>query len=125
MRTLRARPEALETSRHREHTGDICEEEIRDEEEERAAETPEVRLLKSIFGAGSSSKANVPFYSGSLDREELIDWINDLINHFDYAKVKEDKQVRFAVTKLRGNASLWCDGVQEERILKYKAKFNS
>ena len=67
MRTLRARSEALETSRHREHTGDIGEEEILDEEEERTAETPEVRILKSIFGAGSSSKANVPFYSGSLD----------------------------------------------------------
>ena len=45
--------------------------------------------------------------------------------HFDYAKVKEDRQVRFVVTKLRGHASLWWDGVQEERILKQKAKINS
>ena len=122
MRTLRARPEALETSRHREHTGDICEEEILDEEEERAAETPEVRLLKSIFGAGSSSKADVPFYNGSFDPEELIDWINTMNKHFDYTEVKEDKKVIFVVTKSRGNASLWWDGVQEERIMKHKTK---
>jgi hypothetical protein len=39
--------------------------------------------------------------------------------------VKEDKQVRFVVTRLRGHASLWWDGVQEERILKNKARINS
>ena len=81
--------------------------------------------MKSIFGAGSSSKDNVPFYSGNLDPEELIDWISAMNKHFDYAKVKEDRQVRFVVTKLRGHASLWWDGVQEERILKQKAKINS
>ena len=45
--------------------------------------------------------------------------------HFDYTEVKEDMQVRFIVTRLRGHASLWWDGVQEERILKNKAKINS
>ena len=45
--------------------------------------------------------------------------------HFDYAEVKEDMQVIFVVTKLRGHASLWWDGVQEEKILKHKAKINS
>jgi len=126
VRTPRARLEALETSRHRDHTGDTSEEEIPDEEEgETVTETPEVRLLKSIFGAGSSLKDDVPFYSGSLDPEELIDWINALKKHFDYVEVKEDKQVRFVVTRLRWNASLWWDGVQEESILKHKAKINS
>ena len=78
--------------------------------------------MKSRFGAGSSSKADVPFYSGNLDPEELIDWISAMNKHFDYAEVKEDRQVRFVVTKLRGHVSLWWDGVQEERILKHKAK---
>ena len=61
--------EALETSRHREHTEDTSEEEIPDEEEETTVETPEVRIPKSIFGAGSSSKTDLPFYNGSLDPE--------------------------------------------------------
>ena len=38
--------------------------------------------------------------------------------HFDYGEVKEYMKVRFVVTRLRGHASLWWDGVQEERILK-------
>ena len=81
--------------------------------------------MKSIFGAGSSSKVDVPFYSENLDPEELIDWISAMNKHFDYAEVKEDRQLRFVVTKLRGHASLWWDGVQEERILKHKSKINS
>ena len=44
--------------------------------------------------------------------------------HVDFFEVKEDKQVIFVVTKLRGNASLWWDGVQEERILKNKVRIN-
>ena len=125
IRNLRARLDVLETGRHHEHTGDTSDEEVFEEEEETTAETPEVKLLKSIFGAGSSSKADVPFYSGNLDPEELIDWISAMNKHFDYVEVKEDRQLRFVVTKLRGHASLWWDGVHKERILKHKANINS
>ena len=45
-------------------------------------------MFRSIFGVGSSSRVDVPFYSGRLDPEELIDWINAMNKHFDYAKVK-------------------------------------
>ena len=53
IRTLRARLEVLEAHKPRGHTGDTSDE---DEpgEEEATAETPEVKILKSIFGAGSS-----------------------------------------------------------------------
>ena len=61
IRTLRKRLEASETRRHHEHTGDTSDEEFYEEEEETTSETPEVKILKSIFGGGSSSKANVPF----------------------------------------------------------------
>ena len=53
----------------------------------------------------------MPFYSGSLNPEELIDWINARNKHFDFVVVKEDMQVRFVVTRLRGHAPLWWDGV--------------
>ena len=107
IRNMRARLEALEISIHHEHTGDTSDEEIPEEEEETIVETAEVRMFSSIFGAGSSSRANAPFYSGSLDPKELIDWINAMNKHFNYAEVKEDMQVRFVVTRLRGHASLW------------------
>ena len=124
IRNLRARLDVLEIGRHHEHTGDTSDEEFFEEEEETTTENPKVKILKSIFGAGSSSKADVPFYSAKLYSEELIEWIGAMNKHFDYAKVKEDTQVRFVVTKMRGHARLWWDGVQEERILKHKAKIN-
>ena len=68
-------------------------------------------MFRSIFGAGYSSRVDVPFYSGRLDPEELIDWINAMNKHFDYAEMKEDKQVRLVVPRLRGHPSLWWDGV--------------
>ena len=34
---------------------------------------------------------------------------------FDYEEISEDKKVKFAVTKLKGHAALWWDGVQAER----------
>ena len=82
-------------------------------------------MFRFVFGVGSSSRADVPFYNGSLDPEELIDWINAMNKHFDYVEVKEERKYIFVVTRLRGNASLWWDGVKEERILKNKARINS
>ena len=34
---------------------------------------------------------------------------------FDYEEMGEDKRVKFAVTRLKGHAALWWDGVQAER----------
>ena len=66
-RNLRERLDALEIVRHYEHIGDTSDEEVLEEEEDASVETPKVRMLRSIFGAGSSSRVDVPFYSGSLD----------------------------------------------------------
>jgi len=35
--------------------------------------------------------------------------------HFDFAEIPEDKKVNFAVTRLKGHALLWWDGVQTKR----------
>ena len=67
IRTLRGMLESLETGRHHEKTGDKSDEEIPEEGEETNVVSPEVRMFRSIFGAGSSSRDNVPFYSRILD----------------------------------------------------------
>jgi hypothetical protein len=38
-----------------------------------------------------------------------------LDKHFDYDEVPNEKKVKFSVTKMKGHALLWWDGVQEER----------
>jgi len=41
-----------------------------------------------------------------LNLEELIDWINGMEKFFDYEEIKDEKKVKFFVTKLKGHASL-------------------
>ena len=36
-------------------------------------------------------------------------------NLFDYEEMEEERKVKFVVTKLKGHAPLWWDGVQIER----------
>lgn len=54
-------------------------------------------------------------YDRNLNAKEFIDWINTLYKYFDYEEVDEAKKVKFTVTKLRGHASIWWDGVQADR----------
>ena len=60
-------------------------------------------------------KPEVPTYKGGLDTNELLDWINEMDKFFDYDEMNEERKVKFAVTRLKGHASLWWNGVQTER----------
>ena len=70
----------------------------------------------------SKTKMDIPVYEGSLDEEELLDWIRALDAYFNYEDIKEDKKVRHAVTKLKGHAELWRDEIQADRSSKGKQK---
>ena len=56
-------------------------------------------------------KIEIPIYEGGLNPEELIDWINGMEKFFDYEETEDEKKVKFSVTKLKGHATLWWDGV--------------
>ena len=68
-------------------------------------------MLKSVIGASMRPKPEVPTYQGGLDTNELLDWINEMDNFFDYDETNEERKVKFAVTRLKGHASLWWNGV--------------
>ena len=55
----------------------------------------------------SRPRLEVKTYDVRLNEEELIDWINTLEKYFDYGEVDEVKKVKFAMTKLKGHASIW------------------
>ena len=74
-----------------------------------------MRLLRTVLGSAVKPKIEVPSFAGGLNPEELVDWINEMNKCFDYEEMSEDKKVKFAVTKLKGHAALWWDGVQAER----------
>ena len=48
-------------------------------------------------------------YSGNLNVQELMDWINSLSKYFDFEDTEDKKKVRYAATRLKGHASIWWD----------------
>ena len=74
-----------------------------------------MRFLKSVLGSSSKPRPEIPIHQGSLNPEELIDWINDMEKLVDYEEMEEEKKVKVVFTKLKGHATLWWDGVQVER----------
>lgn len=74
---------------------------------------------------GPKPKIEVPTYSGSLNGEDLIDWINGVDKYFEYEGVAKDRRVKFACTRLFGHTAMWWDFVQSERGKKNKEKINS
>jgi hypothetical protein len=42
----------------------------------------------------SKTRMDIPAYEGSLDAEELLDWIRALDTYFDYEDIEDDKKVR-------------------------------
>jgi hypothetical protein len=117
MRDLRARLEEMETAQRRrvgagEFSDSEVEEEAGHEEEVTAEDASTERLIKAIARMSSKTKMDIPAYEGSLDAEELLDWIRALDTYFDYEDIEEDKKIRHAVTKLKGHAALWWDKLQ-------------
>lgn len=117
MQQMQVRLQAVEMRNQRDAgAGDVSEPEAEAVEEEEPAEvTPEMRFFKSVLGSTSKTRLKVSFYIGGLNPEELIDQINDMDKSFDYEEMAEGKRVKFVVTKLKGHAVLWWDGVQAER----------
>ena len=81
IRYLRARLEEMETTqRHGDDAGEFSDPEIEEEaghaEEEILAEDASTeRLIKAISRMSSKTKMDIPVYEGSLNAEELLDWI--------------------------------------------------
>jgi hypothetical protein len=127
MRYLRARLEEMETAqRHEFGAGDLSDSKVEEEaghEEEVAVEDASTeQLIKAISRMSSKTKMDIPVYEGSLDAEELLDWIRALDTYFNYEDIEEDKKVRHVVTKLKGHAALWWDELQADRRSKGKQK---
>ena len=53
----------------------------------------------------------MPTYQGAFDANELLDWINEMDKLFDYDETDDERKVKFTVTRLKGHASLWWNGV--------------
>jgi len=114
IRVLRDRLAVLEAGGRR-NPADDSDEEVAEPEDEFEGVTPELRLLKSVFLSSHKPKHELPTYDGSLSADVLLDWLSEVNKYFEFEETSEDKQVKFAATKLKGHASLWWDSLQAER----------
>ena len=56
-------------------------------------DTPKLKYFRSILGATSRPRPELPTYDGNLIAEHLIEWISELGKYFEYDEVEEDKKV--------------------------------
>eukprot|EP00253_Pinus_taeda_P001415 PITA_01415 len=114
IRVLRERLTVVEAG-GRGNPADDSDEEVAEPEDEFEGVTPELQLLKSVLLSSHKPRHELPTYDGSLSADVLLDWLSEVHKYFEFEETSEDKQVKFAATKLKGHASLWWDNIQGER----------
>ena len=80
------------------------------------------RVLMALEGRNDGIKMEVLDYAGSLQPEELIDWLISMEICFEWKPMTEEKKLKFACTKLKVHAMIWWDHVQRNKARKGKDK---
>ena len=62
------------------------------------------------------------WFLGNLNLDELIDWINELEEYFEYDDIRDSDRVKFAKAKMKGHAKIWWQEIQLERNRRGKEK---
>uniref|UniRef100_A0A2N9HV25 RNA-directed DNA polymerase n=1 Tax=Fagus sylvatica TaxID=28930 RepID=A0A2N9HV25_FAGSY len=65
----------------------------------------------------SSFKIKFPEFSGSLNVEDFVDWINQVERIFEYHEISDHKKVKLVTIKLKSRASAWWEQFQVQRTL--------
>ena len=78
-----------------------------EKEEEEVLNPEEERLFKALTKIVKRHKFKVPTFSGNINLEELIDWINELEEYFQYKEIKDLNRVKFVKAKLKAHAKVW------------------
>ena len=109
MRRMEARLEAMEIKKQLSNS-DESNEEVESESFEEEEEDPEeVKIMKILMKTSGRPRIEVPMYSGNLNVEELMDWINDLNKYFDFEEIEDKKKMKYVATRLKGHTTIWWD----------------
>ena len=125
MRRMEERLEAMERNNHSNNSDDSDEEAKSESSEEEEEDPDEVKILKMLMKTSGRPRIEVPMYSGNLNVEELMDWINALSKYFDFEEIEDKKKVRYAATRLKGHATIQWDELHIYREGISKKKINS
>ena len=94
--------------------GDESEEDNEDEEIGQGGEGKgevlnqvEERLFRAISNLGKRPKFDVGMCLGNLNPNELIYWINELEEYFEYEAIEDPDRVKFAKAKMKCHGKIW------------------
>ena len=68
----------------------------------------------AITKFGKRPTIDVGVFSRNLKPDELIDWINELEEYFEYEDIRDLDRVKFTKAKMKGHAKIWWQEVQLE-----------
>lgn len=67
----------------------------------------EENIFRAISKLGKIPKIDVIMFSGNLNLDELINWINELEEYFEYEDIRDLGRVKFTKEKMKGHAKIW------------------
>ena len=112
IRILEERLEAMERKNHSNNSDGNDEEAESKSSEEEEQDPKEVKILKMLMKTSGKPRIEVPMYSGNLNVEEIMDWINALSKYFNFEEIEEKNKVRYAAIRLKECATIWWDELQ-------------
>ena len=66
----------------------------------------EEQIFKAISKIGKWPNFEVPTFLINLNLDDLIDWINELEEYFEYEDINDPNRVMFGKVKLKGHAKI-------------------
>ncbi|CAA7027706.1 unnamed protein product [Microthlaspi erraticum] len=73
----------------------------------------------------SGFKVDIPEFSGSLNPEDFVDWLNMVEEILDFKKVPDDMRIPLVATRFKNRASAWWTQLKESRRRSGKQKIES
>lgn len=75
-------------------------------------EEPFPRVIKAL---GGKPLEGIPFFTGKMDSELIMEWIEGIENYFECVSISEAQKMKVSKSRLRGPALTWWKFLQEER----------
>ena len=61
-------------------------------------------------------KVDLPYFNGTFNIEEFLDWLAEVERFFDYKDIPEERRVKTVACRLKGGASAWWERIQSRRL---------
>jgi len=79
-------------------------------------------VIQATGSTREKSKVKAPCFRGSLNPEDLLDWVGNTKKYFEWKEIEDPHRVRFTCTRLKGHATRWWEYLQKDRVLKREEK---